>query len=110
MTHDEAGALHLPDRGCRAAADWNIWPPSGNGVLIVCCPGSKAAKLARNEALRRYVQGWLSGAVTASDGVRIRGPNVTGKHVARDAGSTRSGGDGVEPGTDCQVAAVRLSR
>jgi hypothetical protein len=70
----------------------------------------KAAKLARNEALRRYVQDRLSGAVTAPDGVKIMGPKVTWK--ARRSG-TQAGpevGDGVEPGTDCQAAAVRLSR
>src|SRR6202049_324481 len=39
----------------------------------------KAAKLARNEALRRYVQDRLSGAVTAPDGVKIMGPKVTWK-------------------------------
>ena len=39
----------------------------------------KAAKLARNEALRRYVQDRLSGAVTAPDGVKITGPKVTWK-------------------------------
>jgi hypothetical protein len=43
----------------------------------LCRP--KAAKLARNEALRRYVQDRLSGAVTAPDGVKIMGPKVTWK-------------------------------
>ena len=39
----------------------------------------KAAKLARNEGLRRYVQDRLAGAVTAPDGVKIMGPKVTWK-------------------------------
>ncbi|HVA64692.1 MAG TPA: helix-turn-helix domain-containing protein, partial [Terriglobales bacterium] len=47
----------------------------------------KAAKLARNEALRRYVQDRLSGAVTAPDGVKIMGPKVTWK--ARRSGRRR---------------------
>jgi transposase/DNA-binding CsgD family transcriptional regulator len=36
----------------------------------------KAAKLARHEPLRRYVQDRLTGAVTASDGRRVAGPDV----------------------------------
>jgi IS30 family transposase len=36
----------------------------------------KAAKLAENEFLRRYVQARLAGAVTAPDGVKIKGPKV----------------------------------
>ena len=36
----------------------------------------KAAKLARHEPLRRYVQDRLAGAVTASDGRRVAGPDV----------------------------------
>jgi len=37
---------------------------------------SKPAKLAGNEALRRYVQERLAGAVTAPDGVKLNGPKV----------------------------------
>lgn len=36
----------------------------------------KVAKLAANEALRRYVQDRLAGMVTATDGTSVPGPNV----------------------------------
>ena len=39
----------------------------------------KAAKLVGHEALRRYVQDRLAGAVTAPDGVKIMGPKVAWK-------------------------------
>ena len=39
----------------------------------------KSAKLAVNEALRRYVQDRLAGAVTAPNGVNVTGPKVTWK-------------------------------
>ena len=39
----------------------------------------KPAKLVENEALRRYVQDRLAGAVTAPDGVKIKGPKVAWK-------------------------------
>jgi len=39
----------------------------------------KPAKLVRNEVLRRYVQERLAGAISAPDGVKIKGPQVAWK-------------------------------
>jgi IS30 family transposase len=51
----------------------------------------KAAKLAGNDALHRYVQERLAGAVTAPDGVKIKGPMVPWRGGDRGPGSTSGG-------------------
>jgi transposase-like protein len=68
----------------------------------------KPAKLVANEILRGYVQERLAGAVTAPDGK----DQWAEGGMERTASGTQAApalGDGMEPGTDCQAPAARLS-
>ena len=68
----------------------------------------KAAKLARQEPLRRYVQDRLAGLVAAPDGRRVAGPAVRWGGRRHGRRQPRRLGHGVEPGADRQAVAARL--
>jgi hypothetical protein len=70
----------------------------------------KPAKLAGNEALRRYVQERLAGAVSAPAGVKIKGPQVAWKGRRVGTQAAPAVGDSLEPGTDCPAPAAGFSR
>jgi hypothetical protein len=70
----------------------------------------KPAKLVENEVLRRYVQNRLAGAVTAPEGIKIKGPQGGMEGTASGTQAAPAVGAGLEPGTDCPASAAELSQ
>ena len=70
----------------------------------------KAAKLAVNAELRRYVQDRLAGVVQRADGSAVGGPQVKLERAASRPADRPSLGAVVEPGADLQPAAPGVPR
>ena len=65
-------------------------------MLIDPPKGRSQAKLATNEALRRYVQDRLAGRISAPDGTVIEGPRVVWNGSSAWAAAAQAMGQGLE--------------
>jgi hypothetical protein len=70
----------------------------------------RAAKLAINEPLRRYVQDRLAGLTIAPSGAAVRGARRAVEGPPARASAGPAVGHGLEPGTDRPPSAARLPR